>query len=206
MARSADGRSNRQEARGRFQRIGCRARQSQRNKRPDRERTSRHRHDGHRDRVVRGRVGGQQMAGCDLSGRRGAVPALAVLVHCLRRRDAAGHRIVGVRNAPSARSFGARSIAIDFAGGIASCLQSDAAGRRRRHQFLRSAVRGRSLDRLAQGARRLCARQRARDRLPGRADRDQSRREFADARRAVRAHQRHHVRHRHRRRARHDQD
>ena len=52
----------------------------------------------------------------------------------------------------------------------------------------------------------MCAGSALARRLFRRADRDQSRRQFADARRAVRAHQRHHVRHRHGRRARHDQD
>ena len=85
-------------------------------------------------------------------------------------------------------------------------LQPDAARRRGRHQFLRAAVCGCGVDRLAQGARRLCARRRAPHRLFRRAGRDQSRREFADAGRAVRAHQRGHVRHRHGRGARHDEN
>ena len=100
----------------------------------------------------------------------------------------------------------ARHVAVGLATVAAAGLQPDAARRRRRHQFLLAAVCRSGVDRVAQGAGRGRALGRVADRLCRRADRDRSGRQFADARRAVRAGQRHHVRQRHGRGARHDAD
>ena len=146
------------------------------------------------------------MAGRHLSGRRNAVHPLAGLADHRRRHDPAGVRSVGVRDDTAARSLPARHVAVGLATVAAAGLQPDAARRRRRHQFLLAAVCRSGVDRVASGARRLRALGRVADRLCRRADRDQSGRQFAHARRAVRAGQRHHVRQRHGRGARHDAD
>ena len=57
----------------------------------------------------------RQMAGGDLSGRRGDVHALVLLARGVRRLHAADHRIFGVRHAPAARPRRARPVAIDLA-------------------------------------------------------------------------------------------
>src|SRR5579862_9938653 len=144
------------------------------------------------------------MASWHLSGRRDAVHPLAGLADHRRRHDPAGVRSVGVRDATAARSLPARHVAVGLATLAAAGLQPDAARRRRRHQFLLAAVCRFGVDRVAPGAGRRRALGRIADRLCRRADRDQSGRQFADARRAVRAGQRHHVRQRHGRGARHD--
>jgi len=84
------------------------------------------------------------------SSRRGAMPAFAGLLHCRRRSDLAGQRLVGLCDASAARSSGARAFAIDLAAVPASRIQPDAARRRRRHQLLRTALRGPGFDCLAQ--------------------------------------------------------
>ena len=66
------------------------------------------------------------------------------------RSDLAGQRLVGLCDASAARSSGARAFAIDLAAVPASRIQPDAARRRRRHQLLRTALRGPGFDCLAQ--------------------------------------------------------
>ena len=115
---------------------------------------ARHPLDDRRDRAARGRGGDREMAGRDLSGRRGDVLPLALGAGRLRAAHPADDRLRGVRDQAAGRAYRARPVAVDLADLHRHRVQPDAARRRGRDQFLGAAVGGAALDPLAQGTRR----------------------------------------------------
>ena len=105
-------------------------------------------------RAVRGLERDREMAGRDLSGRRGDVLPLVLSLVVCAAVDAAVHRPFGIRHAPAARPYRARPVAVDLADLHRHRVQPDAACRRHRDQFLGAAVVRAAVGSLAQGARR----------------------------------------------------
>ena len=112
----------------------------------------------------------------------------------------------GAAHPAAARPRAAQHVAVHLADAAADRVQHDAAGERDRDQFLGAAVRGARLAGVSEGADRRGALGRAGGRLFRRADRHQPGRRDVPDRRALCARQCAAVRHRHRRRARHDDD
>ena len=102
--------------------------------------SARHRLYDRRDRPVRRLERNVEMAGRDLSGRRGVVLPLGDVAGRRQPRDPALYRLCGVSHPAPARPSHARHIARQFAGVSVDRVQPDAAGERGGDQFLRTAV------------------------------------------------------------------
>ena len=158
------------------------------------------------DRVRRGvqlRQRRVEMAGRELSARRGAVLALAGRAAHDGGLHPARDRICGLPHAAPARARDARDLAGRLADDAADRLQHDAARRRDRdHVFVADLLDAR-LGLFPARESRPDALGRSAGRIPRRADHRQSRHRHVPDRRAVRARQRDPVRHRGGGRARH---